>query len=158
MMARGMKLAAAALMAAALAAGQTGEQSWDNLGQLGAGRRIVVVDMKLKTVEGVFTGYTEEAIGLRVEGGDVSIPRASVYRVSLRQDPRRGRKALIGAAIGAGAGLAAAAIRGATYHEEGETGVFALVYTPIGAGIGAATGAVWPAGKVTVYRAAAPAR
>jgi hypothetical protein len=157
-MARGMKLAMAAVIAAGLVAGQTDEQSWDNLGQLGAGRRIVVVDRSMKTVEGVFTGYTEDAITLRGDGGDVSVPRASVYRVSLQRDPRRGRKALIGAASGAGAGLAAAAIRGATYHEAGETSVFMMVYTPIGAGIGAATGAVWPAGKVTVYRAAAPAR
>ena len=37
-------------------------------------------------------------------------------------------------------GLAVGAVKGATYHEEGETPVFLLVYTPIGAAIGGASG------------------
>lgn len=55
--------------------------------------------------------------------------------------------------MGAAAGLAVGLLRGATYHESGETGVFVLVWTPVGAGIGAAVGGILPSGETTVYRA-----
>lgn len=111
--------------------------------------------MKLKSVQGDFIGYTGEAVSLRVGRDEVSIARAEVLSIKNRQRSRRGRNALLGLAIGAAGGLAAGAIRGATYHEQGETGVFMLVYTPIGAGTGAAVGAALPAREVTIYRASA---
>lgn len=127
--------------------------SWENLRQLEAGQQISVVDARMKAVEGRFTAYSDDAIMLRVGSEQVSVGRAEVASVKRRERSHRGRNALLGLAIGAGAGALAGVIRGATYHEEGETGVFMLVYTPIGAGIGAAAGALVPAGEVTVYRA-----
>jgi hypothetical protein len=133
-----------------------GEQSWDNLSRLRAGQRIEVTDTKLRSTEGSFTGYTGDAISLRLDRGEVSIARSDVFSIKNREASHRRRNVLLGLAIGAAGGLAAGGIRGATYHEAGETGVFMLVYTPIVAGIGAGLGAALPAGPVTVYRAKAP--
>ena len=140
------------LVAPQFSLAQTGTDSWDNLRRLRSGQRIEVVDMKLKPVQGAFASYSEEAISLLVGGDLVSVPRANVLSVKNRQGPRRARNAWLGLAIGAAGGLAMGWYRGATYHEEGETGVFMLVHTPIGAGIGAGVGAALPAGQVTVYR------
>lgn len=142
-------------MAPCMAWAQSGTDAWENLGQLRAGQEISVVDARMKTTEGRFAAYSEDAVVMRVGRDEVAIPRAEVASVKRRGRSRHGRNALIGLAIGAGAGLAAGAIHGAAYHEEGETGVFMLVYTPIGAGIGAAAGAIVPAGQATVYRARA---
>jgi len=140
------------LVAPQLSLAQTATDSWDNLKRLRSGQRIEVVDMKLKPVQGAYAGYSEEAISVLVGGDLVSVPRANVFSVKNRQGPRRARNAWLGLAIGAAGGLAIGWAKGATYHEEGETGVFMLVYTPIGAGIGAGVGAALPAGQVTVYR------
>ena len=146
------------LIAPARTPAQSSEDSWDNLGELRPGQRIEVVDMKLSSWQGAFTGYSEEAISLRTAKDEVAIPRSDVLSVKNRKRPHRGRNVLIGLGIGAAGGLAAGAIAGATFHEEGETGVFVLVFTPIGAGIGAGVGAAMPAGKVTVYRARSRSR
>jgi hypothetical protein len=132
---------------------QTGVDSWENLRQLREGDRIEVADARMKSYAGGFAGYTADSIVLRQAGSDVRIVRSEVASVR-RLESRRRRNVLLGLAIGAAGGLAAGAIKGATYHEEGETPVFIMVYTPIGAGIGAVAGAVLPAGhEVTVYRA-----
>lgn len=152
-MRRGIWGAVAFAVSAWLAPAQTRLDAWDNLRQLRAGQEIEVVDMRMKSVRGQFAHVSDEVLSLRVGKDEISVPRASVLSVKHRGKSRRGRNALLGLAIGAGTGLAVAAITGAAYHEEGETGVFALVFTPIGAGAGAALGAALPAGDVTVYRA-----
>ena len=146
------------LIAPAGAPAQSSEDSWDNLRRLRPGQKIEVVDMKLSSRQGAFTGYSEEAISLRTGQGEVAIPRADVLSVKNRKSSHRGRNALLGLAIGAAGGLAIGAAAGAAYHEEGETGVFVLVFTPIGAGAGAGIGAAMPAGAVTVYRAKSRSR
>jgi hypothetical protein len=146
------------MMKALLLLALAGTGSWDNLAQLRSSQRIEVVDMKLKAVTGEFTGYTADSLSLRTGGAERTFARADVLSVKNREGSHRRRNVLLGLAIGAGAGLAAGAIRGATYHEEGEGPVFMMVYTPIGAGIGAAAGAVMPAGEVTIYRATPEAR
>lgn len=129
-------------------------ESWENLRQLRSGEVIEVVDAKMKSHGGAFTAYTPEAISLRQNDRETTIPRADVASIKRRGESHRRRNVLLGLAIGAGSGLAAGAIRGKTYHEEGETTVFMAVWTPIGAGIGAVAGAVSPArSDVTVYRA-----
>jgi hypothetical protein len=135
------------LIATSRSSAQSPEDSWDNLRQLRSGQKIEVVDMKLSSRQGTFTGYSEEAISLRTGPDEIAIARADVLSVKNRESSRRGRNALLGLAIGAAGGLAAGAIGGAAYHEDGETGVFILVFTPIGAAAGAGVGAV------TVYRA-----
>jgi hypothetical protein len=113
----------------------------------------------MKSHRGQFSRFTPDGIVFRDRSDERTVARAEVASVKRRGQPRRGRNALIGLAIGAAGGLAIGAIRGATYHEEGETPVFIMVWTPIGAGIGAASGAAVPTGgDVTVYRANAIAR
>jgi hypothetical protein len=131
---------------------QSKEDSWDRLRQLRAGQRIEVVTAKLKSAQGSFTGYSDQAVSLRLGQAEVSIPRGEVFSVKNRERSHRTRNVLLGLAIGAAGGLAVGAIKGATYHEKGETGVFVLVWAPIGAGIGAGAGAAVPSGPVTVYR------
>jgi hypothetical protein len=134
---------------------QSAPEAWSNLGQLRVGRKIRIADMKLKSVEGKFAAFSEDAISLLTQRGQVSIPRANVFSVKNLERSHRARNTLLGLAIGAAGGAAAGAIKGATFHEAGETGVFMLVFTPIGAGIGAGVGAALPAGSATVYRAKA---
>ena len=141
-----------ALITSPWAFAQSSLDRWDNLGEVRTGRKIEVVDKKMKPVEGQFVSYSEEAILLRVGQDQVSIPRAEVASVKDREGPRRARNAWLGMAIGAAGGLVIGTIRGKTYHEEGETPVFILVWTPIGAGIGAGVGASLPAGQKTIYR------
>jgi hypothetical protein len=151
----------AVLLVAALglSAAQTRQESWDNLRQLRSGEDIEIVDAQMKSHRGRFTRYTQDAITLRHESRDISVARAEVASVKRRGESHRRRNALIGLAIGAAGGLAVGAIRGKTYHEQGETPVFIMVWTPIGAGIGAAVGAALPSGgEVTAYRASAVAR
>lgn len=139
-------------LAPLLLTGQSPENNWDNLKQLKAGQQIEVVDGKMKSGTGKFSAVTEEAISLQVDKEAVSIPRANVVSVKDRTKSHRKRNTLLGLAVGAGAGLAIGAIKGATYYESGEIPVFVAVWTPIGAGIGAAAGAALPAGSATIYR------
>ncbi len=157
-MRKGIVATMALMMSAHVIPAQSPLDSWENLRQLHAGQKIEVVDMKLRPVQGDFISYSETAVSLRVGRDEVSIPRAQVLSVKNRQRSHRGRNALLGLAVGTAGGLATGAIRGATYHEEGETGVFMLVFTPIGAAIGAGAGAALPVGPVTIYRASAVAR
>ena len=141
-----------------LAVAQSGEDSWDRLRQLHVSQKIEVVNIKLKSVTGNFIGYDDHAVLLRVDRDEVPIPRSEVLSIKNREVSHRRRNVLLGLAIGAAGGLAIGAIKGATYHESGETGVFMAVCTPIGAGIGAGVGAALPTGAVTVYRARAKDR
>lgn len=138
-----------------LQSAQAPDHSWDSIRQLHAGEKIEIVDVRMKSHRGDFAAYTTEGISLSRNGGVITIQRAEVASIKRIGESRRRRNLLLGAAIGAAGGLAIGAIRGKTYHEEGEASVFIAVWTPIGAGIGAATGAVLPTRSgVTIYRAA----
>lgn len=137
-----------------LQSAQAPENSWNNLSQLHPGERIEIVDARMKSHRGDLAAYTTKGISLSRNGGVITIVRAEVASIKRIGQSRRRRNILFGAAIGAAVGLAVGAVRGKTYHEEGETTVFMAVWTPIGAGIGAATGAVLPPrSPVTIYRA-----
>jgi hypothetical protein len=82
-----------------------GEDSWDNLKQLQVGHKIEVIDMNLKTLKGTFTAVSGEGISFLTQKGEVSLGRTDVFRVSDREDSKRVRNALIGAAVGAGVGV-----------------------------------------------------
>lgn len=136
---------------------QDADTAWDSLKQLTSGQKIQIVEMSLKDYQGTFVAFTEDAIVIDVKGKRKSCQRDSVLRVSSRGPSKRGRHALMGTAIGAGAGALIGYLVGANYHEEGEEGVFMLVFTPIGAGVGALTGASLPAYDYRViYRAQQP--
>ena len=123
-----------ALAMPCVAFGQTDRSSWANLGALGAGHRIQVVEMNSKKVSGAFVNVTDAGISLQGPGGEQTISRQDVRSVKLMENKHRLRNAAVGAAIGAGAGAGAGAAAG-----RGNGG---FDFTRQGAGIGAGAGAV----------------
>ncbi len=155
-------------LAPALAAGQTvnapdrlwaaqpqaaaDETGWGNLQQVRVGQKIEVVDTNLKKLKGTFLSFSDEAISLRVKKQEVGVQRPNVLRVSLRGRPKRSTSALVGAAIGALAGLALSAVAPET---ECGRGCMMGMATVMGAGVGAGVGAAVPfvPSYRTIYRA-----
>lgn len=133
----------------ALAFAQAGEGSWKNLQQLRVGQKIQVVEKGLKQHNGTFIGFSDESISLRVGNDQVGVRREDVLRVSNRQQSKRLQNALLGAVIGAGAGLGVSLV----LLSKGDflAGETLGMFVPIGAGGGAAIGAAIP-GYQTIYR------
>lgn len=154
---RALILSTAALfLLPAIAGAQNPEQSWDNLQTLRHGEKIQVVDQRLKSQQGTFGGFSEEAITFRMKQDEVTIQRADVFRVSSRERGRtRGRNVLIGLAVGAGVGLglgAAMYASGGLDISGAETAAFVSAPLSIGL-VGAGVGAMLPPGQPTIYRA-----
>ncbi len=132
--------------------------NWDSLSQLKAGNKIHVVETNLKAVDGKFVRITDTDLTVRVDKQEVVIPRDQVYRVSRRGG--RGRNALIGLAIGAGAGVivgVASPELGTGKCAQGSCVDSAVVagLALAGGGLGAGVGALIPHNP-TGYRAAQP--
>lgn len=129
-------------------------EAWENLWQLNAGQRIRVVERNMKTHDGTFLSYSEEAMSLRVGSNDVGIRRENVIRVSNREENKRLQHAVKGALIGAGVGpilaLALFVIRPEAFFDHPGLKLFATMVGP--AGVGAGIGAAIPS-HPTVYRA-----
>ena len=134
-----------------------GNPAWNNLKQLTPAQHIHVVMNDKKSYKGEFQSVTEDAIVIRANGADQTLPRQSVQRVSTRRPGHRGRHALIGAAIGAGAGLGTGAAIDADCTPQsivctGNKGK--AILTPAFGLIGAGIGALLPAGGwQELYRA-----
>ena len=126
--------------------------SWDNLKQLRPGDRIEVIDQSLKSYRGTFVSVSEDAIVLESKGDSSTVERVKVLRVSKRDSSKRTRNMLLGAAIGAGAGLAISLPIEAVASNEGNgaAGVVAGV-TAGAAGAGLAVGSTM--GNRLIYRA-----
>lgn len=130
---------------------QSSQNNSDNLKQLRAGQKIEVVDTSMKSLRGPFVSVSEEAITLQVGKSQESIERAKVVRVSVRDNSHRARNMLIGAAVGAGAGLAITLPLEIQQSNEGNSlaGTVAGVTTAL-AGAGLGVGAL--PGNRTIYR------
>ena len=146
------------LMLATIAGAQAPEQSWDNLKTLREGEKIQVVDQKLKSLKGTFVSFSDEAVTLQVGKDTVAVQRADVFRVSSQKGMGRGKHALVGLAIGAGAGLALGMASCAYVTDQNKckasdlAGLGAAEAALFG-GIGAGVGALVPASHPTIYRA-----
>jgi len=118
--------------------------SWDTLKQLTAGRQIRVVSNDSKSYKGQFQALTGDAIVIHSKGADQTVPRQSVKLISSKRPGHRGRHALIGAAIGAGAGLSTGgAIASGCFCTANQV---RAVATPLFGVLGAAIGAALPTG------------
>ncbi len=84
--------------------GQLVEDRWEALKQLRAGRKIQLVDLSFKQMNGKLLKVSEDAISLRVGGKEVVMPRSDVRMVSL---PPSRIEAILG-------GMLAGALLGAT--------------------------------------------
>ncbi|OFW12743.1 MAG: hypothetical protein A3H27_08365 [Acidobacteria bacterium RIFCSPLOWO2_02_FULL_59_13] len=152
-----LQITLSVLLLATIAGAQDPEQSWDNLRTLRVGEKIQVVEQKLRSQNGTFVAFSDDAITFQADKDAVTIQRADVFRVSSRERGRsRGRNALIGLAIGASVGLAVGTALDYALSDApdphiniGPVASFALLGTGIGAGVGAA----WPPGHPTIYRA-----
>jgi hypothetical protein len=130
---------------------QKPEQSWDNLRTLRAGEKIQVVDQKLKSQNGTFVAFSDDAITFRPGKDEVTVQHADVFRVTSREHHKRRRNTLIGLAAGAGAGAVVGCANSG--WESGEKCMWALPFALGVGGIGAGIGAALPAGNPTIYRA-----
>jgi hypothetical protein len=140
---------------------RTDQTSWENLGALGAGQKIQILELNSKKVSGSFLNFSSTNISLQAPSGEQIILRQDVRSVTLMENHHRFRNTLIGAAVGVGAG---AGIGAAAYHPcTSSAGLGCIGYTgrgiPVGIGAvvggvgGAIVGAVWPSHK-TIFRAA----
>lgn len=136
-------VATALLVPTLMAAGDGSVTSWQNLGQLAAGQKIEVAKTKNGPLRGTFVSFSDQSITLREKQQETAIPRADVSRVRLLP-AKRGRYALIGAAIGAGAGAGAGAGIGESVANESGGDFRNLKPAIIGvtAGLGALIGLV----------------
>jgi len=128
------------------------EGDWNRVERLRAGQSIEVVDEKMRTHRGEFGTAGAEELSLQTANGPLILKRESVARVTVRENSKRARNALTGAAIGGAAGIALGAIVDKRFSNEGRSGVGYAICAPLGAGLGAGLGAAAP-GFETVYRA-----
>jgi hypothetical protein len=143
---------------------QSAKDSWDDLKQLRPAQKIEVVDTTMKTLKGAFVPVSDAAISLDAGKGEESVERQNVLRVSTRGEGHRGRNALIGLAVGAGAGVVVAVVSpelGTGKCAQGscvDAGTVSMVGFwggVLGAGLGAA---IPTGGRHDVYRAATKPR
>jgi hypothetical protein len=122
--------------------------AWDDLKTLSPGQEIRVVLKNDKSYQGDFQSWSADGITLRQPGGDQTLARPDVLRVSTNGKKHRGRNTLIGAAIGAGVGLGL----GAALDQQSQKGIVNIhnwglaIGAPLGALVGAGVGALIPTG------------
>lgn len=126
--------------------------AWSNLQRLQPGQRIEVVDNKLRTHRGEYAAAGTDDVTLQTANGPLVMSRGSIVRVSLRENSKRLRNTILGAAIGGGAGLAIGALADRRFSNEGRDHLAKTILTPIGLGAGARIGAA-SGGFETIYRA-----
>jgi hypothetical protein len=147
------------LLVPVLGLAESAQHGWDNLKQLAPGQQIRIVLNDAKSYTGQFQSVTDAGIVVRLATGDQAFERQSVLRVSAQGKSHRGRNALIGLALGTGAGI----IVGVASPELGQgkcaqgsciNAASASLTGVVGAAVGASLGAVIPThGWHDVYRA-----
>lgn len=143
------------LCSASLHGADKPEAAWGNLNQLRGGQKIQVVHKSLKSQEGEFLRFSEEAISFRVKNDDVSVPRDEVLRITLREGHRRLRGAFLGMLVGGGLGLAVGAAQDSKYNCSDPSNDYCYhkaLGGVLGLGIGAAAGAAVLPRYPTIYR------
>lgn len=154
---RSLLLIVCVLAMPCVSSAQSNQSSWGNLNTLRPGQKIEVVETNLKKDRGTFAAVSDDAIRINEPTGEQTIPRASVMRVTLRQNKHRRRNALIGALVGGGAGAGIGAGVGSatdngTFFRGLGTDIGAVLGLGIGLVGGTITGAAWPS-HPTIYRA-----
>jgi hypothetical protein len=133
---------------------QPTQDSWDNLQRLEPGQKVEIVDVKMKTYNGRFVSFTDEAITVHEGKREVTVQRADVVRVSVRDNSHRTRNMLLGAGIGGAIAIAATIVPLVANSNEGNgCGICAA---GIAAGFGGGTALGMIPSHRTIYRAQAP--
>jgi hypothetical protein len=133
--------------------------TWGNLTQLATGRQIRVVLNDARSYNGQFQSANDQQLVIRTGGGDQTFERRNILRVSSRGQSHRGRNALIGLAVCAGAGVIVGLAspefgQGKCAHGSCINAESAALAGFVGAVAGAGLGAVLPTGGWhDIYRA-----
>jgi hypothetical protein len=132
--------------------------SWDAVRELAPGSQIRVTTLDGHKLQGSLQSVTDDAIVLATSKSFQTFGRPAIAKISVKRQGHRGRNALIGLGVGAGAGLVAGEI-----HDHGcpASGCAFIgknagkeVLTPLGALIGVTIGALVPTGGWhDIYRA-----
>ena len=113
---------------------------WDSVQRIQLSQRTEVKTKDKQTIEGSFVSATAEAIVVRVASGQKSVPKGDVRQVRIVDPSRRMRNGVlwtvVGAAAGAGAGVAACPY----CPNEGNTSPYIGPGAAAGAAIGALAG------------------
>ena len=148
------------LLVPALSFAESSQSRWNDIKQLAAGQQIRIVLNDAKSYEAKFQSVTDEAVVVRLATGERTFERQNVLRVSTRGKRHRGRNALIGLAVGAGAGVIIAVASpelGTGKCAQGscvDAGTISQLGV-VGGAVGAGLGAAIPTGAwYDVYRAA----
>jgi hypothetical protein len=136
---------------------QTPEEKWADVIQLAPGTVIRVTLSGGNTIDGTLQTATADSLAVQAAASQEKFMRTEIAKVQVKGKGRRGRRVLIGLAIGAGGGLAI----GAAVDSHDKRSQFNIVpnagkevFTPLGAILGAIVGVAIPAGGWReVYRA-----
>src|SRR5579864_4227302 len=99
------RITAVLLLLAATAAAQSNASNWNTVKALMTGTDVRILNGS-RNVSGKIEGVTDETIVVNSGKGQETFDWQQVLTVSVRKTRHRGRNALIGLAVGAGAGLA----------------------------------------------------
>ncbi|HWJ40354.1 MAG TPA: hypothetical protein VNT29_04455 [Candidatus Limnocylindrales bacterium] len=143
-----MRLMLGILLAAGIIAAQpppspASSGGWANVKRLATGEEIRVSMTDGKSFRGQLQSATDDSLIIVAASSQETLAITQIKKVSTKRDGHRGRNALIGLGVGAGAGLA---IGAATDANEGFLDIGKQVFTPIGAIIGVLVGVAWPTG------------
>jgi hypothetical protein len=110
---------------------------WDALRKISSGRKIEIITRDGRLTRASFVSVAGDVLAFRENSGERSLTRVEIRQVRIFDPGRRVRKGLlwtaVGAAAGAGAGLAACPY----CPNEGHTSTYVGPGAAIGAGIGA---------------------
>jgi hypothetical protein len=120
-------------------------KDWEHLRQPSQNIILKVVVKGAGAIQGEWLSADETSLTLMWNGAQRRIGREEVIEVYQLQSKSRGKRALIGAAIGVGSGLGAGAIVDSKTHDNWFPNIGKQVLTPTGAIVGAIIGAVLPA-------------
>ena len=126
---------------------QTHKADWDNLKGLAAGEEIKIAVKHGKSETGTFRGVTEDGVVLRRGTENRLFEKGSISAVFTKHEGHRATHALIGALVGAGAGLTLGAVADARDRTNWLPNFGKAIFTPMGAVGGVAFGALLPSGN-----------
>jgi hypothetical protein len=126
---------------------QMHKANWDNLKGLAPGEEIKIAVKHGNSETGTLRGVTENGIVLRRGTGNRLFEKESISAVFTKHEGHRAGHALIGALVGAGAGMTVGAVSDARQHDNWFPNFGKQFMTPAGAVVGVAVGALFPSGS-----------
>ena len=118
---------------------------WKPVSAVSAGTKVRVETAAVKQT-GTLLSVSDQSIQIATDKGELSIARADIERVYVSTKGHRVRNTIIGAAIGAAAGVTLYSTLGSWFRNEGRDDTAGMLVAPIG--VGTAVGAALPTGRM----------